>query len=65
MDATPPAGEEEDRREGDTHVAATAEKLDLHTAYQVAVIDECQMIAPTLENVIRASPGWTRVKSKT
>lgn len=38
-------GEEEDRREGDTHVAATAEKLDLSARYDVAVIDECQMIA--------------------
>lgn len=33
-------GEEEDRREGDTHVAATAEKLDLSARYDVAVIDE-------------------------
>ncbi|MBR4578393.1 MAG: helicase [Oscillospiraceae bacterium] len=38
-------GEEEDCREGDTHVAATAEKLDLGARYDVAVIDECQMIA--------------------
>lgn len=40
-------GEEEDRREGDTHVAATAEKLELGQEYEVAVIDECQMIADT------------------
>ena len=38
-------GEEEDVREGDTHVAATAEKLNLGAYYDVAVIDECQMIA--------------------
>lgn len=38
-------GEEEDRREGDTHIAATTEKLDISQHYDVAVIDECQMIA--------------------
>ncbi len=38
-------GEEEDLREEDTHLAATAEKLELRRRYDVAVIDECQMIA--------------------
>ncbi len=38
-------GEEEDVSEDDTHVAATAEKLNLKACYDVAVIDECQMIA--------------------
>ncbi len=38
-------GEEEDCEEGDTHVAATCEKLDLKRYWDVAVIDECQMIA--------------------
>ena len=40
-------GEEEDVREGDTHVAATCEKLDMKRRWDVAVIDECQMIADT------------------
>lgn len=48
-------GEEEDRQEGDTHVAATAEKLDLHQRYDVAVIDECQMIADRERGF-----AWTR-----
>ena len=48
-------GEEEDRREGDTHVAATAEKLDLKAVYDVAVIDECQMIADPARGY-----AWTR-----
>ncbi len=38
-------GEEEDVQEGDTHVAATCEKLDMKRDWDVAVIDECQMIA--------------------
>lgn len=38
-------GEEEDWEEGDTHVAATCEKLDMNRRWDVAVIDECQMIA--------------------
>ena len=45
VDCSLTTGEEEDRRDWDTHVAATAEKLDLGTRYEVAVIDECQMIA--------------------
>ncbi len=48
-------GEEEDRREGDTHVAATAEKLELAQRYDVAVIDECQMIADPERGY-----AWTR-----
>jgi ATP-dependent RNA helicase SUPV3L1/SUV3 len=48
-------GEEEDREEGDTHVAATAEKLDLHQRYEVAVVDECQMIADRARGY-----AWTR-----
>jgi len=48
-------GEEEDRREGDTHVAATAEKLDIAARYDVAVIDECQMIADPERGF-----AWTR-----
>ncbi|MBR4211105.1 MAG: hypothetical protein IKR84_01780, partial [Oscillibacter sp.] len=38
-------GEEEDLRDDDTHIAATAEKLNLKQRYAVAVVDECQMIA--------------------
>ena len=45
VDCSLTTGEEEDCRDWDTHVAATAEKLDLGTRYEVAVIDECQMIA--------------------
>lgn len=48
-------GEEEDIRPGDTHVAATAEKLDLKARYDVAVIDECQMIADPQRGY-----AWTR-----
>ena len=48
-------GEEEDYQEGDTHVAATAEKLDLGARYEVAVIDECQMIADPQRGY-----AWTR-----
>lgn len=55
VDCSLTTGEEEDCREGDTHVAATAEKLDLHAAYQVAVIDECQMIADRQRGY-----AWTR-----
>ena len=48
-------GEEEDYREDDTHIAATAEKLNLKQRYDVAVIDECQMIADS-----RRGYAWTR-----
>ena len=40
---------------GDTHVAATAEKLNLKQPYEVAVIDECQMIADRQRGY-----AWTR-----
>ena len=46
-------GEEEDLREEDTHVAATAEKLDLKRRWDAAVIDECQMIADPLRGCAR------------
>jgi ATP-dependent RNA helicase SUPV3L1/SUV3 len=48
-------GEEEDLRANDTHLAATAEKLDLKRRYDVAVIDECQMIADRVRGY-----AWTR-----
>ena len=48
-------GEEEDLREEDTHVAATAEKLDLKRRWDAAVIDECQMIADPQRGY-----AWTR-----
>ena len=48
-------GEEEDCRETDTHMAATAEKLDLKRRWNVAVIDECQMIADKQRGY-----AWTR-----
>jgi len=55
VDCSLTTGEEEDRREGDTHVAATAEKLDLKARYDVAVIDECQMISDRERGY-----AWTR-----
>ncbi len=48
-------GEEEDIRPGDTHIASTVEKLVLSKRYEVAVIDECQMIANS-----RRGYAWTR-----
>ncbi len=48
-------GEEEDRTPSDTHVAATAEKLDLGREYEAAVIDECQMISDSARGY-----AWTR-----
>ena len=48
-------GEEEDRQEDDTHIAATAEKLELSRRYDVAVIDECQMISDPERGY-----AWTR-----
>ena len=48
-------GEEEDSRPGDTHVSATTEKLDLKRRFQVAVIDECQMISDPQRGF-----AWTR-----
>lgn len=55
VDCSLSTGEEEDIREGDTHIAATAEKLDLKRRYDVAVIDECQMIADRQRGY-----AWTR-----
>ncbi len=48
-------GEEEDIVPGETHVASTVEKAELHTRYDVAVIDECQMIADPFRGF-----AWTR-----
>ena len=48
-------GEEEDFREEDTHMAATAEKLEIRRRWDVAVIDECQMIADQQRGY-----AWTR-----
>ncbi|MGN1001421.1 MAG: helicase-related protein [Oscillospiraceae bacterium] len=48
-------GEEEDVFENDTHVSATAEKLDLKRRFDVAVIDECQMICDRERGY-----AWTR-----
>lgn len=55
VDCSLSTGEEEDCREGDTHLAATAEKLDLKRRWSVAVIDECQMIADKQRGY-----AWTR-----
>ena len=55
VDCSLSTGEEEDFREGDTHLAATAEKLDLKRRYEAAVIDECQMIADSQRGY-----AWTR-----
>ena len=55
VDCSLTTGEEEDAREWDTHTAATAEKLDLKRYYDVAVIDECQMIADPQRGY-----AWTR-----
>ena len=48
-------GEEEDVDPDDTHVAATAEKLELTKRYDAAVIDECQMISDPERGY-----AWTR-----
>ena len=48
-------GEEEDTDPDDTHVAATAEKLELGKRYEAAVIDECQMISDPERGY-----AWTR-----
>ncbi len=55
VDCSLSTGEEEDWREADTHMAATAEKLDLKRYWDVAVIDECQMIADKQRGY-----AWTR-----
>ena len=48
-------GEEDDFRDEDTHLAATAEKLDMKRYWDAAVIDECQMIADRQRGY-----AWTR-----
>lgn len=48
-------GEEEEIVPNETHVSSTVEKADLHTHYDVAVIDECQMIADPFRGF-----AWTR-----
>ena len=55
VDCSLTTGEEEDSREWDTHTAATAEKLDMRRYYDVAVVDECQMIADPQRGY-----AWTR-----
>ncbi len=55
VDCSLATGEEEDCREEDTHMAATAEKLELKRRWDVAVIDECQMIADPQRGY-----AWTR-----
>ena len=55
VDCSLTTGEEEDVREGDTHLAATAEKLPLERRFDCAVIDECQMIADPQRGY-----AWTR-----
>ena len=55
VDCSLATGEEEDSRPGDTHVAATAEKLDMKRLFDVAVIDECQMICDPQRGY-----AWTR-----
>ena len=55
VDCSLTTGEEEDVDPDDTHIAATAEKLELSKRYEVAVIDECQMIADAERGF-----AWTR-----
>lgn len=55
VDCSLTTGEEEDVDPEDTHIAATAEKLELSKRYEVAVIDECQMIADAERGF-----AWTR-----
>ncbi len=55
VDCSLTTGEEEDARTWDTHTAATAEKLDMRRYYDVAVIDECQMISDAQRGY-----AWTR-----
>ena len=55
VDCSLSTGEEEDFRPEDTHLAATAEKLDLKRHFDTAVIDECQMIADRQRGY-----AWTR-----
>lgn len=48
-------GEEEIIKEGATHTACTIEKVDLKKQYDVAIIDEIQMISDT-----QRGAAWTR-----
>lgn len=48
-------GEEEDLSLSDTHMASTVEKLNLYQKYDVAVLDECQMINDPARGF-----AWTR-----
>ena len=48
-------GEEEEMLSSATVLSATVEKLDVNHAYEVAVIDECQMIADP-----QRGAAWTR-----
>ena len=48
-------GEEEIQVPGNTHTSSTIETLDIYKNYDVAVIDECQMIADS-----QRGGAWTR-----
>lgn len=48
-------GEEENIIENATHISSTVEKADLYEHYDVAVIDECQMIGDPVRGFV-----WTR-----
>lgn len=48
-------GEEEDIVENETHISSTVEKANLNIHFQVAVIDECQMIGDP-----QRGSYWTR-----
>lgn len=48
-------GEEEDIRPGARHISSTVEMLDIRAHYDVAVIDECQMITDKSRGY-----AWTR-----
>ncbi len=48
-------GEEEIQVPGSTHTSSTIETLDIYKSYDVAVIDECQMIADS-----QRGGAWTR-----
>ena len=48
-------GEEEDIKDGATHTSSTIEKANLRSVYDIAVIDEIQMI-----NDMQRGDAWTR-----
>lgn len=48
-------GEEEDIQEHSRHISSTIEKLNISAVYEVAVLDECQMIADKERGF-----AWTR-----